>query len=193
LFSPSLISITILLSVAYFCHIMTFYFILKWIPKIVVDMGFAQSTAGGVLVWVSVGGFIGSMLYSFLTQILGSRYLLCGTMLAATVMVVLFGNTPKNLQLLTVFAATAGFFTNAGVVGLYTMFAHYFPARVRAGGVGFVIGAGRGGAALSPIIAGLLFSEGFSLANVAIVMASGSLIAGFALWFLPNRTAEGSF
>ena len=51
LFSPGLVRITLLLTLCYLTHIMTFYFILKWVPKIVVDMGFAASAAGGVLVW----------------------------------------------------------------------------------------------------------------------------------------------
>lgn len=50
LFAPRLRSITLLLTLGYFLHIMTFYFILKWVPKIVVDMGFSPSLAGGVLV-----------------------------------------------------------------------------------------------------------------------------------------------
>ena len=36
-----MIATTIVVTLAYFFHITTFYFILKWIPKIVVDMGFA--------------------------------------------------------------------------------------------------------------------------------------------------------
>lgn len=188
LFSHSLIAVTILLTLAYFMHIMTFYYILKWIPKIVADMGFAKSTAGGVLVWVSVGGFAGSMLYSFLTQVVNTRLLLVATLLIAAVMVTIFGNSTQDLGMLTVFAATAGFFTNAGVVGMYTMFAHYFPTRVRAGGTGFAIGAGRGGAALSPILAGFLFAADFSLFHVSLLMACGSLVGAIALWFLPQKS-----
>jgi benzoate transport len=188
LFSGSLAIVTILLTLAYFMHIMTFYFILKWIPKIVADLGYAKSAAGGVLVWVSVGGFFGSLLYSFLTQVMNTRKLLVGTLLVAAVMVTIFGRAPEDIKLLTIYAATAGFFTNAAVVGLYTMFAHYFPTRVRAGGTGFVIGAGRGGAALSPILAGFLFAADFSLASVAMLMAGGSFIAAIALWFLPERS-----
>ncbi len=61
LFAPGLARTTVLLTIAYFAHIMTFYFILKWIPKIVVDMGYAPSTAGGVLVWANVGGATGAL------------------------------------------------------------------------------------------------------------------------------------
>lgn len=48
LFAGDLRRTTLLLAAAYFCHLMTFYFILKWVPKIVVDMGYALSAAGGV-------------------------------------------------------------------------------------------------------------------------------------------------
>ena len=55
LLAPNLRKTTLLLILAYFVHIMTFYFILKWIPKVVADMGFHPSEAGGVLVWANVG------------------------------------------------------------------------------------------------------------------------------------------
>ena len=41
---------------AYFFHITTFYYIVKWVPTIVVGMGFAPSSAGYVLSWLNVGG-----------------------------------------------------------------------------------------------------------------------------------------
>ncbi|WP_317930538.1 MFS transporter [Halioxenophilus sp. WMMB6] len=188
LLSPELRRITLVLTAAYFTHIMTFYFILKWIPKIVVDMGYAPATAGGVLVWANIGGVIGSLLLSFLTHKFDIRHLVLGTLVFAAVMVVVFGMVPGNLQELTFYAALAGFFTNAAVVGLYAIFAQSFPARVRAGGTGLVIGAGRGGAALGPIVAGFLFAAGHSLGTVALLMALGSLLAAGALMLLPRST-----
>jgi len=56
IFSPQFARVTVLVTMAYFLHITTFYFILKWVPKIVVDMGFTPSSAAGVLVWANVGG-----------------------------------------------------------------------------------------------------------------------------------------
>jgi MFS family permease len=92
-------------------------------------------------------------------------------------MVNVFGQGQVTLTQLALVAACAGFFTNAAVVGLYALFAESFPTRVRAGGTGFVIGVGRGGAVLGPIIAGLLFESGQGLAGVAFCMALGSLVA----------------
>src|SRR3546814_15619912 len=42
LFSPGFARITVLLTVAYFAQTLFFYYIQKWIPKIVVDMGFDE-------------------------------------------------------------------------------------------------------------------------------------------------------
>ncbi len=181
LMQPDLRSRTLLLLLAYFFHVMTFYYVLKWIPKIVVDMGYAPSAAGGVLVWANVGGLIGSLLLSFLTLRFGLRYLMIGTLLMSTVMVVLFGRGQADLQGLAIAAAAAGFFTNAGMAGFYPLMAATFPTEARAGGTGFVIGLGRGGAVLGPVAAGFLFQFGAGLQGVSIAMGLGSLLGALAI------------
>jgi benzoate transport len=187
LFTGGLAPVTLLLTLAYFAHIMTFYFILKWAPKIVADFGFAPSSAGSVLVWANVGGIAGSFVVSLLTQKIGIRTLTLIAMVVSTGMVALFGRVPADLAVLSMTAAVAGFFTNGAVVGLYAMFAQSFPTSVRAGGTGFVIGIGRGGAALSPIAAGFLFANGFTLPTVALLLGGGSIVAAVALILLPYR------
>jgi benzoate transport len=189
LFARGLAPLTLLLTLAYFAHIMTFYFILKWAPKIVADLGFPPSAAGSVLVWANIGGMAGSLVLSLLTQRFGVRGLTIGAMVLSTALVALFGRVGADLSTLTITAIVAGFFTNAGVVGLYAIFAQSFPTAVRASGTGFVIGIGRGGAALSPIVAGAMFSAGLGLPTVALAMGIGSLVAGVAL--LALRYEEG--
>lgn len=190
LLQGGLARVTLLLTASYFMHIMTFYFILKWTPKIVVDMGYAPSAAGGVLVWTNVGGLFGSLLLGALSWRMNIRWLVIGAMLASTVMIALFGRAESTtLSGLSLIAAIAGFCTNAAVVGLYAIIAQSFPTTLRATGTGIVIGVGRGGAALGPIIAGLLFSLNFGLQGVAIGMAAGSAIAALALFALRDRSA----
>lgn len=189
LFSPRLARATVLLTVAYFAHIMTFYFMLKWIPKIVVDMGFEPSAAGGVLVWANVGGASGALLFSLLTQRVGLKMLVTGALLLTAIMVVFFGRSRPDLAQLATLAAGTGFFCNAGIVGLYAMFAQSFPARIRASGTGFVIGTGRGGAALGPIAAGFLFVAGSTLPTVAAIMALGSVVGAVAILLMRYEEA----
>jgi MFS family permease len=96
-------------------------------------------------------------------------------------MVTIFGQGQSSLAALSLVAAAAGFCTNAAVVGLYAIIAQSFPTSVRGGGTGIVIGVGRGGAALGPIVAGFLFSLNFGLPAVALTMALGSAVGACAL------------
>jgi benzoate transport len=192
IFAPGLIATTVILTMAYFFHVMTFYFILKWVPTIIHDMGFAASSAAGVLTWANVGGAAGGALFGVLTQKLPLKPLTIGTMVLATVGVIIFGHSPANLDRLALLCAGAGFFGNAGIVGMYAIFARAFPTHVRAFGTGWAIGVGRAGAALSPWIAGLLFHAGHPVPQVALVMAMGSLVAAATLLFLKMRPDETS-
>ena len=184
LMSPQYRALTLLLIVAYFAHIMTFYYILKWIPRIVVDMGYVASTAGAVLVWANVGGAIGSLLLGLFSARFRLRSLVIGVLLLSFVMVTVFGLGYQDLSQLSLVAAITGFFTNAGVVGFYALMANVFPSDVRASGTGVVIGVGRGGAALGPVVAGLLFTAGFDLLVVSVVMGAGAAVAALAIFML---------
>jgi len=190
IFSPGLISVTLLLTAAYFLHIITFYFILKWTPKIVVDMGFAPSAAGGILTWANFGGALGGAAFGLLTARIGLKPLTIVILLCNAVGVAIFGRTPANLQSMAMLAALAGFLGNAGVSGLYSLVAYAFPTHVRATGTGFVIGVGRGGAVLSPILAGFLLEKGSTLPIVGMVMGAGSLLAALVLIFLKVGTSR---
>jgi benzoate transport len=181
LFAPALRATTLLMTIAYFGHIMTFYFVLKWTPKVVADMGFAPAAAGGVLVWASFGGVVGALALSALTAKFDVRRLVLGAMFASTAAVMLYGSAGPDLAQLRLYAFLAGMCTNAVIVGLYAIVAQSYPANVRAGGTGFVIGVGRGGAALGPILAGLLFASGLSLFAVAALISLGSLVAAGAV------------
>ncbi|NKB99959.1 MAG: MFS transporter [Pseudomonadales bacterium] len=188
LFVGTLKSKTTLLTLAYFAHIMTFYFIIKWIPKLVVDMGFHPSEAGGVLVWANVGGLAGSLLLGLLSLKFPVKKLILIVLVGSVVMVSYFGQGQNDLVELAFIAGAAGFFTNGAIVGMYYMFTHVFPTHLRAGGTGFVIGVGRGGATLGPIVAGLMFALGYGLDTVAVLMATGSVVCFVALSFLRTES-----
>jgi MFS family permease len=184
IFAPGLIAGTVIVTLAYFFHITTFYFIAKWTPKIVANFGFHPSLAAGVLVWVNVGGATGGALFGLLTQRYSVKSLTIGVLLASAVAVTAFGRSPADLQTLSMMGAVAGFCTNAGIVGLYAIIAQVFPTHVRAFGSGFAIGVGRGGAVIAPMIAGFMFEARYSLPVVALSLSVGSLLAAVVLSML---------
>jgi cyanate permease len=181
LFDARLAPITALLTLTWFMHVATFYFLMKWIPKLVVDMGYAAHSAADVLVWANVGGVVGTITVSLLTQRYKLQKLVIAAMACGAIAVAVFGQGLTSLAALSTVAAIAGLFTTGATAGLYGILAQSFPTSLRAGGTGLVIGFGRGGAAFGPIMAGLLFSAGWSLSWVALIMACGSLIAAAGL------------
>jgi MFS family permease len=137
-----------------------------------------------VLVWGNVGGATGGAVFGLLTLRYGVKALTICVMLLSTVMVTLFGQTPHDLGQLSLICAAAGFCTNAAIVGMYAILAQAFPTHVRASGTGFAVGVGRGGSVLAPIIAGFLFTAGYTLPTVAFMMSLGSLVAAGVLSLL---------
>lgn len=186
LFSAKAIKTTTVLTITCFMTMATFYFVLKWVPKLVQEMGFGNP--GSVLVWASIGGFFGCILFGTLTQYVATKKLTIMSLLLGFVGVVIFGQGAEDVVQLKSVTAFAGFFTNAAIVGLYTLFATYFPTAIRASGTGFALGMGRAGAFSSPVIAGFLLEWGWSLSVVSIVMGSAFLI-GAALLLLLSDTA----
>lgn len=190
IFSPQLVRTTVLMSLAYFLHVISFYFVVKWVPKIVVDLGFTAASAAGVLVWLNVGGATGGAVLGLLSLRLGLKALTMAVLLMSTVMLAVFGLGHADLPHLSLVCAIAGFFINAGIVGLYGILAQVFPTYLRATGTGFAVGTGRAGAVLAPIMAGFLFRAGYDLQTVALIMGVGSLAAAVALWFLPFTSEQ---
>jgi MFS family permease len=190
IFKPGLILTTVLVTVGYFTHVVSFYFIIKWVPKLVVDMGFAPRAAAGVLTWLNVGGATGVAIFGLIGTRVGLKALTIVTLLGSSAMVVWFGRGPHDLTSLATTVAIAGMFINAGIGGYYLLFAKVFPTHVRATGTGFAIGVGRGGAVLAPVVAGYLFQAGFAMPTVATLMAMGSLLSAGALLALKVRAAQ---
>jgi benzoate transport len=176
--------LTLLLVFAYFAHIVSFYYILRWVPPIITQLGYHPSTTADVLFWASVGGATGGAVLGLFSLRMDLIRLTCAVLVLGMISITIFGSGQSNLTELKLIVAICGVFTNAGIVGLYTLLALAYPTHLRATGTGVVIGAGRGGAALAPILAGYLTEHHMSVQSLSIVMGCGSLLAAIALLFV---------
>jgi len=185
---------TIFIALVYVLHALTFYFPLKWIPTLVVQMGYHPSTAGFVLTWANVGGAIGGIAFGFLAQRFNLKHLFFTVLVMSGVTVIIFGNATTSLNVMTFFAAVNGFFCVSGLAASYASLAQIYPTHSRAFGTGFTMSVGRGGAIFSPILAGFLFSIPNDVSVVSVYMALGSLLAAFFLLFLryPQSTTDSN-
>lgn len=184
IFSPALISTTVVVTATYFLHILTFYFLVKWTPQILTMMKFSPAGAGQVLALANLGGAAGGAVFGVLTARFGLKPLTVTILVLNSIAVATFGRSPADLTTLTWLAIIVGFCGNAAISGLYSIVAYAFPTHVKATGTGFVVGVGRGGAVLSPILAGYLLEAEMGLPTVALIMGIGSLLAAGVLLFL---------
>jgi benzoate transport len=190
IFSPRLLKTTLIIVIAYFFHITTYYFILKWVPKIVADMGFAASSGGNVLVWANVGGALGGTIFGLLMLKFDLKKFSVGILFFSAVFIAVFGNTPADLKIMSLLCLMAGFFGNSGIIALYAVVAHAYPTHTRAFGTGFMLAIGRGGAILSPILVGYLRTMHVPLPTIGLIMCIGSLAGAIVLLFLKLKSGD---
>lgn len=191
IFSAGMIGPTLLITAIYFLYVMTVYFFLSWIPTLVADLGFSASVAAGVSAIANLSGVAGGALLGWMAHRLGLKVLSIVALLGMGACTAGFGLMPANLLLLKVAAGGAGFFLFAGMIGLYAIIARTFPTHVRATGTGFVIGIGRAGSALAPLLAGLLFAAGLGRDAVCALMAIAAVAAALLLMTFKVRAPQG--
>lgn len=188
LFKPAFFLTTIILVIAYFGNLATYYYFVKWIPSIVTDMSYAASEATQVLGVISLGGVIGSIGMSVLSRFVSVKPLMVISLIGASIGVAIFPHYMDTLESMKTIGFMAGACMFAAIAGAFGLFVASFPSSLLGSGSGLVLGIGRGGAVLGPMVPGVLFSAGIALPIVAMIMASGSLIAGLSVCFL--RRAE---
>lgn len=189
IFRDDFAKLTALVTIGYFGQIFTFYFVMKWTTKLVVDMGYDPATAGRVLVAANIGGIVGGILFGLLTQRFALKCLTMIVMVLSFLSVCWLGVGSRELSRLIVIAGFAGGFANTGVIGMFAVLARVYPPNLRGTGTGFAVGVGRGAAIFSPILAGALLQTRFEIVQVAAILATGSLVAAAVLFWvrLPDQ------
>lgn len=190
LFQPSLARPTLLLWLAFFLLMFSFYFALSWTPKLLVQAGLSaqQGITGGVL--LNVGGIVGGATFGWLASRfdLGRLTAICLVVTAAALAA--FGASQSSLGLAFAVAFAIGVFIFGSMAGLYAFAPVIYDARVRTTGMGWAIGIGRIGAILAPLSAGALLDGGWSPPHLYYAYAVPLLVAMAAVLALRRRAAD---
>jgi benzoate transport len=180
---------------AFFCVMLSFYFVLSWTPKLLVDAGLRpeQGISGGVL--LNLGGIAGALVLGLLAARVGPARIVALTMTAGALAVVAFGLFAPGRTLATALPLTlaVGYFLFGSMVGLYALMPSAYPTEVRNTGAGLSIGIGRVGAMLAPLLAGFLLEAGWSAPRTYVAFAAPLLVAAVATVALGRlRRVHGS-
>ena len=183
---------SLLLWVATFSAMFGNYFLLSWIPKIVVDAGMSLESAIWVGMSINAGGLCGILWLGYRSAVSGLRFMIAAFMGIAGILMINFGFLGNNVAVLMAVAVAMGFFGQAGFIGLYSVAARLYPTHVRATGIGWAIGLGRVGAIIGPSIAGLLIGLGWERPDYFMVLSIPFFIGAIAIWLLKSTQLDAA-
>ena len=172
---------TILLALAYFILMASFYFANSWTPKLITASGFTAQDGINAGILFSVGAIVGAVLLGLFGSRFPMRKVLAVFFLIGAATFVVFANsTTGSLGWALFAAALVGFGSNAPIAGMLAISPTYYSSEVRGTALGLVIGMGRVGAIVSPILAGALIDGGWTPGDLyflfVIPMALGAVV-----------------
>lgn len=190
IFAPGQIGATLRITAVNFLYVITVYYLLSWMPQLVAQHGFSPSAATTVSAIANLSGVAAGLVVGLLGARLPIRAIVATLMCGLGVTTALFGYMPARFELLAGMAALAGICLFGSVAGLYAAVAATFAPRMRATGVGFVTGVGRGGSAIAPSVAGMLFAFGIDRGGVSLAIGATAAAAGLLLLLPGGRPPE---
>jgi benzoate transport len=178
LLSVNLRAKTLQLWSTFFFVFVSLYFLMSWLPKLIINAGLSETDGVFSAVALNGGGVIGTLLLGWFAANFGLTKLISIFLVLASLIMLGFGWLYEYINLF-VLLFSIGFFLQGGFVGLYSASAKLYPAEVRATGVGWALGLGRFGAVFGPFVGGLLIAYGLSMQLNFIIFAGPLLLAAF--------------
>ncbi|MGY4398965.1 MFS family permease [Sphingomonas sp. UYAg733] len=190
LFAAGLRGIILRLSVTAILIATSSYYILNWLPQMVVDAGFTPAQGSLVSALSGVIGFVGGIGFASFANRFAPTKVAATAMTGAAIALAAVGLVPPVITLFVISAGVLGFCL-AGTTGmLYGIMANTFPVALRASGIGLVMGAARIASAAGPALAGVMFAHGMTRAGVSLIFAIGPLIAAMLIGTFRHRSVS---
>jgi MFS family permease len=180
------ITATLLATVVMFAY----WGVFSWLPAFLgtpIEEGGAGMDVRSVSGWVvptQLGAFFGYLSFGFIADRFGRRKTFIAFMLAAALLVPLYGQLARHPAALLAVGPLLGFFGHGYFSVFGSLLAELFPTAARATGQGFTYNAGRGLGALGPYTIGALAGvEGIGI-GLALGLTSAFFLAGAVLILL---------
>jgi len=183
-FEPRFIKSTLLMVLSFFMLMFSFYFVLSWTPKNLVDLGFTVEQGIFALVLLNLGGIFGGLAFGYFARLSSARTLAPYMLFGLFVVIVAFGMVRTGVIAMMAGAFIVGFFLMGSMAGLYIILPYVYPPKVRNTGTGLAIGIGRVGAMVGPYLAGLLIAAGWDRVAYYSVLALPVLISALAIRYV---------
>ncbi len=172
---------TRLLWLCYLSLMFSFYFVVSWTPKLLVDAGLSMSqgiSAGAIL---QAGGLLGALVMGGLGSQFATNKLSAWFFILSVIFILIYGWSNANLAWLMVLSGVMGFFLIGAMIGLYTIAPALYDSSSRVTGVGLAIGVGRLGAIAAPFAGGLMLEAQMGVGYIYAAFAVPLIFATLAV------------
>jgi len=159
------------------------YCLNSWLPIMLVEAGFDESFAALSVTIFGFGGAIAALGVGLLIDRFGAMPVLIGFLTVAAAALFATGKVmdAASVRTLTVLLGVAGFFSLGAYGGVNVVLSGYYPAPLRATGIGWAKSVGRLGTVIAPVLIGWALAAGMSGASVMSLFAIPAVLAMFAL------------
>jgi len=167
---------------AFFMSFATLYFLLSWVVKLAIESGLPLESAIYAGVSLNLGGFAGGIFLGAISNRVGLTRIIAIFAVIGSLFSVVYGTVDASVSTMLLLVFLLMFFVQGSFTGLFAVAVRIYPTEIRTTGIGWAIGAGRTGAILGPIVAGVLLGAGLSISWTFVVFAGPMLLAAlFAL------------
>lgn len=185
---------TIALWISYLGTLVVLYFLMNWLPSMVLSRGLTRVQANVVLMMFNIGGGIGAVAIATLMDRFGRRGTVIGMYVGVAVALIALASAGGATSM-AIGGLLCGLFLVGGQSVLYALAGHAYPTEVRGTGVGAAVAVGRLGSILGPLVAGQLFALGQSpsmLVSASIPLIVIAAVAALTVVgaFARQRTGE---
>ena len=156
---------TVMLWIAWFGIVFTYYGIFTWLPSLVYNQGFTFIKTFEYVFIMTLAQLPGYFTAAWLVEIIGRKYTLSLFLLMTGVASWFFGQA-NTVTSIVMWGCIMSFF-NLGAWGvIYTYTPELYPTAIRAFGSGWAAGIGRMGGMLAPALVGVLLQRGMKMEAV---------------------------
>jgi MFS family permease len=197
IFGPSLIRRTLLIialgSAVQFANWGLFFWLPTFLARPIAQGGAGMGVVGSLpwIIPVQLGAYAGYLTFGFIADWIGRRRAFVLYMLAAAVLVPIYGQMARSPVVLLALGPLLGYFG----YGYFSMFggfvAELYPAAVRATGQGTSYNIGRMAGAVAPLTIGVIATlPGIGIGLALSVTSAFFLLAAALVFTLPDRSGQ---
>jgi len=184
LFNRTYIIRTLLIWVSFFLLLTTLYFLLSWVPRILVEMGFSEADGNRAGRLINLVGMPGIAIIGLTSTMIRPSLITTFYLVILASLLSALSLQGDSLSAVILIIAAIGFVLHGSMIGLYATAPALYPPHIRATGMGWAIGLSRLGAVMGPAMAGILLDAGWSAQQLFQFFALPAITASGAVFLL---------